>query len=150
MTKFTPGGPLLKRGRRRVRKLMTCECGLHDCPLQAVQRIPRLFTFHGSDGAEPYIGPLIQDSHGNLYGTTSAGGNGKCTYSDGGTGCGVVFKLTATGKESVLYKLQETIGRRRSLCRSRRRRQRETLRDNRIWRRPFLHTWERRGLRRDF
>jgi len=38
-----------------------------------------------------------------LYGTTSAGGNGKCTYSDGGAGCGVVFKLTATGKESVLY-----------------------------------------------
>jgi uncharacterized repeat protein (TIGR03803 family) len=62
-----------------------------------------LFTFHGSDGAEPYNGPLIQDSHGNLYGTTSAGGNGNCTYTDGGAGCGVVFKLTAAGKESVLY-----------------------------------------------
>ena len=61
-----------------------------------------LFTFHGSDGAEPYNGPLIQDSHGNLYGTTSTGGNGKCTYSDGSAGCGVVFKLTATGTESVL------------------------------------------------
>ena len=62
-----------------------------------------LFTFDSADGAGPYDGQLIQDSQGDLFGTTTAGGNGKCTYTDGATGCGVVFKLTAAGKESVLY-----------------------------------------------
>lgn len=62
-----------------------------------------LFTFDSANGASPFNGQLIQDSDGNLLGTTTAGGNGKCTYTDGATGCGVVFKITAAGKESVLY-----------------------------------------------
>lgn len=55
----------------------------------------------GADGGEP-TSVLIQDKAGNLYGTTQAGGivpsNGECFF-----GCGVVFKLDSTGKESVLY-----------------------------------------------
>ena len=47
----------------------------------------------GVDGGLPYAG-LIQDRAGNRYGTTASGG----TY-----GWGVVFKLDATGKETVLY-----------------------------------------------
>src|SRR5579862_7839525 len=39
------------------------------------------------------------DSQGNLYGTTLYGGSTAC----GATGCGVVFKVTPTGTESVLY-----------------------------------------------
>jgi uncharacterized repeat protein (TIGR03803 family) len=47
----------------------------------------------GADGGLPQDG-LIRDSAGNLYGTTSAGGE-----SDGG----VVFKVDTTGTETVLY-----------------------------------------------
>jgi uncharacterized repeat protein (TIGR03803 family) len=55
------------------------------------------FTGGTSDGANPY-GGLI-DVDGTLYGTTlSAGGLG--CYS---TGCGTVFKITTSGKESVVY-----------------------------------------------
>ena len=53
-----------------------------------------LYNFAGgADGGSPYAGP-IRDSTGNLYGTTLGGG---------ASGFGVVFKLDATGKETVLY-----------------------------------------------
>lgn len=55
-----------------------------------------------ADGSLP-VGPLIFNSHGNLYGMTSGGG-GSQSCSDG---CGVVFKLTPQGDgswtESVLH-----------------------------------------------
>lgn len=61
-----------------------------------------LYTFTGgTDGGEP-VGGVIRDSAGNFYGTASLGGiSGGC-----GIGCGVVFKLTPTGQESVLYTFQ--------------------------------------------
>jgi len=53
-----------------------------------------LYSFTGgNDGAVPFAG-LIRDASGNLYGTT---------FSGGAPGYGTVFKLDATGKESVLY-----------------------------------------------
>jgi len=60
-----------------------------------------LYSFTGgADGAETFAG-VIRDEVGNLYGTTYLGGDfsGSC----GGVGCGVVFKLDPTGKETVLY-----------------------------------------------
>jgi uncharacterized repeat protein (TIGR03803 family) len=63
-----------------------------------------LFQFTGGkDGSQPWSG-LILDATGNLYGTTSGGGNSSdCAYSS----CGVVFELTRSSngdwKEQVLH-----------------------------------------------
>jgi len=59
-----------------------------------------LYSFAGaSDGCTP-LGGVVFDKSGNLYGTTFAGGLGSCTVP---SGCGIVFKLTPTGAETVLY-----------------------------------------------
>jgi uncharacterized repeat protein (TIGR03803 family) len=58
------------------------------------QRETVLYSFTGSpDGAGPYAG-LVFDKKGNLYGTTKYGGT--ASY-------GTVFKVTTSGKETVLY-----------------------------------------------
>jgi uncharacterized repeat protein (TIGR03803 family) len=55
-----------------------------------------LYSFTGgTDGAYP-SGTLIRDSEGSLYGTASEGGNVYCS-------CGVVFKVSKTGEETVLH-----------------------------------------------
>jgi uncharacterized repeat protein (TIGR03803 family) len=55
-----------------------------------------LYTFcslsNCTDGRVPFPGPLVRDAAGNLYGMTQLGGTSAC----GGSGCGVVFKLSAT------------------------------------------------------
>jgi uncharacterized repeat protein (TIGR03803 family) len=54
--------------------------------------------YAGSDGQYPISG-LVEDTSGNLYGTTEEGGTG-C----GSPGCGTVYKVNkTTGKETVLY-----------------------------------------------
>lgn len=56
-----------------------------------------LYSFTGgSDGSNPFAA-LVQDTAGNLYGTTAFGGSG---------GLGTVFKLSTTGKETVLHNFQ--------------------------------------------
>ncbi|MGC1226196.1 MAG: choice-of-anchor tandem repeat GloVer-containing protein [Candidatus Sulfotelmatobacter sp.] len=53
-----------------------------------------LYSFAGNDdGANP-VASLAMDASGNLYGTTSSGGN----YNSG-----TVFELSSTGQHSVLY-----------------------------------------------
>jgi uncharacterized repeat protein (TIGR03803 family) len=62
-----------------------CPQGIYDC----------------TDGEYPYAG-VILDQKGNLYGTTPYGGVAKACPSSP-SGCGVVFRLTPKGKETVLY-----------------------------------------------
>ena len=53
-----------------------------------------LYTFTGgADGSHPYAG-VMRDSSGSLYGTTAWGGVANQ---------GVVYKLSATGRQTVLY-----------------------------------------------
>jgi len=62
-----------------------------------------LYSFKtGTDGNSP-TSTLVFDAHGNLYGTTSAGGDAN--------GDGTLFKLTATSgkwKESVVYRFKNS------------------------------------------
>jgi uncharacterized repeat protein (TIGR03803 family) len=53
-----------------------------------------LHAFALSDGHYPDFGTLVRDAAGNLYGTTYAGGTADM---------GVAFKVSSSGKESVLY-----------------------------------------------
>jgi len=58
-----------------------------------------LYSFKGgADGSVP-TSSVVRDAAGNLYGTTFYGGNATCL-----DGCGTVFKVDATGKETVLYR----------------------------------------------
>jgi uncharacterized repeat protein (TIGR03803 family) len=71
----------------------------------SAQTFTELYPFNSgtnlSDGGWPKAG-VVRDAAGNIYGTTFYGGTGtKCDiYFDG---CGVVFKLDATGIETVLH-----------------------------------------------
>jgi uncharacterized repeat protein (TIGR03803 family) len=59
-----------------------------------------LYSFTGgSDGASP-LASVTEDAAGNLYGTTSAGGNQGCGVQ---SSCGVAFKLDPAGNETVLH-----------------------------------------------
>jgi len=63
-------------------------------------KLTTLYTFTGLADGWGNQGSLVLDLWGNLYGATSYGGDLTC-YS--GTGCGVLYKLTAAGKYSVLH-----------------------------------------------
>src|ERR1017187_3150160 len=62
--------------------------------------ITYIYNFDNTHGAAP-IGPVIQASDGDFYGTTSAGG---------ANGFGVVFKLTSSGVLTVLHSFNGTDG----------------------------------------
>ncbi len=62
--------------------------------LHSFQRLP-------SDGGQPN-GPLLQANDGNFYGTTRAGGPNTCRPVLP-IPCGVIFKVTPAGVETVLY-----------------------------------------------
>lgn len=51
-----------------------------------------------SDGANPQA--RLTDVHGTLYGTTVAGGSSECD----GSGCGTVFSITTSARETVIHR----------------------------------------------
>jgi len=55
----------------------------------------------GSDGNRPNAG-LVADTAGNFYGTTQYGGQGCYEH-----GCGTVFRISADGTETVLYRFSD-------------------------------------------
>jgi uncharacterized repeat protein (TIGR03803 family) len=60
-----------------------------------------LHRFTGTpDGWAPGPGRMVVDDAGNLYGATGAGGSGPCFDGDG---CGVIFKVDPSGRETILY-----------------------------------------------
>jgi len=59
----------------------------------SAQTFSVFYTFNFSDGSSPN-GDLILDSNNNLYGTTQFGGS---------SNRGVIFKLSPTGAETILY-----------------------------------------------
>jgi uncharacterized repeat protein (TIGR03803 family) len=68
-------------------------------PVQA-QTYSVVHTFTNlPDGSGPY--PLIQDEHGNLYGTTEWGG---AICGGRGATCGTVYKVDSAGAETILYR----------------------------------------------
>lgn len=86
----------------------TGKCSKYGCgtafKLNNVGKQVWLHSFQGANGFVPSAG-MLRDAAGNLFGTTVEGG--RITKACGGVqggGCGVVFKLDNTGKETVLYK----------------------------------------------
>jgi uncharacterized repeat protein (TIGR03803 family) len=69
-----------------------------------------LYSFKGGsgDGASPAAGLL--NVNGTLYGTTSNGGSGSCLLSSYALGCGTVFSITTSGKETVLHSFKGGTG----------------------------------------
>jgi uncharacterized repeat protein (TIGR03803 family) len=74
-------------------------------PTAEAQTFTVLHTFTGgTDGVWPQ-GGLVQDTAGNLYGTTFLGGNGfGCNRPPQNIGCGVVFKVNTSGTETVVHR----------------------------------------------
>jgi uncharacterized repeat protein (TIGR03803 family) len=60
--------------------------------------------FDGSKGSQP-TGGLTFDAEGNLYGTTSGGGNLAC---NNGNGCGTVFELSPNSRGGFAFRLVGT------------------------------------------
>jgi uncharacterized repeat protein (TIGR03803 family) len=67
-----------------------------------------LFNFYKSQTLDAGVFPqggLVRDAAGNLYGTTERGGvESDCPFHPYGTGCGTVFKVSATGHLTVLHR----------------------------------------------
>jgi uncharacterized repeat protein (TIGR03803 family) len=63
-------------------------------------KITLIYQFDQTHGAGP-LGPVIQGTDGNFYGTTSAGGT---------SGLGVAFKLTSAGVLTVVHNFNGTDG----------------------------------------
>jgi uncharacterized repeat protein (TIGR03803 family) len=79
-----------------------CSCGVvFKLSPSRQETILHRFNEGPADGTQPAAG-LVLDPAGNLYGTTFFGGN-VCAYSNSKGGCGTIFKISPSGKETILY-----------------------------------------------
>jgi uncharacterized repeat protein (TIGR03803 family) len=60
-----------------------------------------LYSFAGGEDGQSPFGGVTSDSVGNLYGTTISGGGTGCSSQ---SGCGVIYKITPSRIETVLYR----------------------------------------------
>jgi uncharacterized repeat protein (TIGR03803 family) len=69
--------------------------------------VTTIYSFKGGsgDGAYPYA-PPVEGNDGNLYGTTTAGGNTTAC----GSGCGTIYKITSAGALTILHQFSITDG----------------------------------------
>jgi uncharacterized repeat protein (TIGR03803 family) len=67
---------------------------------QNTRRETVVHSFRGGTDGQWSDAQLIRDASGNLYGTTEYGGVPTCGQN---IGCGTVFKVSPSGKETVLY-----------------------------------------------
>ena len=72
------------------------------------EKVLHAFKGGNSDGGDPLAGLI--DVNGTLYGTTAYGGGSGCKLTGFPTGCGTVFSVTTTGKETVLHSFGGTDG----------------------------------------
>lgn len=87
-----------------------CNYGtVYKITVNGTESVLHVFPSGASDGELP-SSPLVIDGSGNLYGTTHNGGTSEngCGSPPGATGCGTLFKLTATGTETILYNYTPT------------------------------------------
>jgi uncharacterized repeat protein (TIGR03803 family) len=61
-----------------------------------------LYNFEGGAGDGAYPRAALINANRTLYGTTLFGGSGSCN-SSGFSGCGTIFAITTSGKETVLH-----------------------------------------------
>jgi uncharacterized repeat protein (TIGR03803 family) len=76
------------------RQVLVTALTLASAALAAGQTESILHVFQaGNDGYFPESYPVVLDRAGNVYGTTSYGGGGNCTFNVY-TGCGMIYQLT--------------------------------------------------------
>jgi uncharacterized repeat protein (TIGR03803 family) len=94
-----PGAPLIRDSAGNFYGT-TGECGasgfgtVFKLPNGGKEKVLHSFAGTPSDGQYPYYGALLIDKEGNLYGVTDTGG---------ASGDGTLFKLSKTGKETLLH-----------------------------------------------
>ena len=69
-----------------------------------------LYSFSGVPDGEFPQSVLVRDEKGNLYGTTLMGGSDQGCFEGSTWGCGTVFKIDPTGKETILHSFLSTGG----------------------------------------
>lgn len=75
--------------------------------LDTANHLTDVFLFPGGrEGSHP-VGRILLDANGNFHGMTQWGGDLDCHVSIAG-GCGVAYRVSSTGVESVLHKFGKT------------------------------------------